>query len=281
MNALVIGASGMVGKQLFLELKSRGYEVYGTHYIRPVYDTLYMDVRSPRGINNVFGVSKPNVVFVPAYNTAVDWCERNELKSRKVNVDGMVNVLKACNAFDAFPVFFSSGYVFDGELSLGSTYVESDTVNPLCVYGKQKLDVEKVIGKGLVIRTIGVFDKDGINYVNQVIRSALNASPIYTPVDQYMNPISAKSLAQRAINLYEDGMDGIIHVAGRTCLSKFEWAVEIAKAFELPAKYIVPCPTEDLNQPAKRPVNACLGSEYFENENILTLEEELRNMRGD
>lgn len=279
-NALVIGASGMVGGELYRELERKDYNVFGTHYIRQTSYTSFMDMRSPRGINATFGVALPDVVFICAYGTAVDWCERNPTKSRKVNVDGIINILKACDSFDAMPVFFSSGYVFDGDLPVSRVYDESDKPDPISIYGKQKLEVEMTINRGIIVRSIGVFGANGINFVNQVRRAAELDAPIYVPNDQYMNPISAKSLAQRTLAVYENGNEGIFHIAGRNCVSKVEWAFLIAKLFGVKSSLVVSVPTKDLNQAAPRPFNACLGSEWFDNENLHSLEEELYSLRS-
>ena len=78
-------------------------------------------------------------------------CEKNPALAHKLNVE-VTSVLAELAADIPF-VFFSTDLVFDGR---AGNYDESAAVNPLSVYGKTKVDAERVVlanPKHTVVRT--------------------------------------------------------------------------------------------------------------------------------
>lgn len=282
-RALVVGASGLVGKELMRVLDGKGYDTWGTYHGRVdkyTENMLMLDVRHPATVEKIFQITHPDVVFISAYETGVDFCEQHQEASDKTNIDGIGNVVDACMRHDAFPVFFSSSYVFDGKKQGG--YVESNLPNPICHYGRQKLETEKMVDNadGLIIRTISVFGKSDLNYVSQVVDNCKKGKKMLCPIDQWVNPISAASLARRSVDLFEGNQNGIFHVAGKDCVTKYEWALTCATQYRLDFNCIVPATTRELRQAAKRPANGCLNSEFFDNENTHSLAQELASLKN-
>ena len=84
----------------------------------------------------------PTVVFLAGAFTHVDGCEQEPQRARQVNVEGARASAAAAKAAGALLVFYSSEYVFDGK---HGPFRETDTPQPLSVYGRTKLEAERAI----------------------------------------------------------------------------------------------------------------------------------------
>lgn len=260
---VVIGANGLVGHALMRHL-----DAVGT--FRNCKDNLiegkkyeYLDIADKVKVNEFFETHKPKRVFFAAANPWVDGCENPD--TDKVNVSGTINIISNCDVYNAQLVFFSSSYVFDGESQ--TPYRHKDETFPVNRYGRQKEMIEQILinresVQWLIIRTVGVFGHEGSpkNFVAQVERAVRGKKKIYVPSDQTMNPIWSMDLARLAVRLSDRYTREIFHVAGDKCLSKYDFAINIA--YKLGAKkphdMVVGMKSQDMKQMANRPKNGCL-----------------------
>ncbi len=74
--------------------------------------------------------------------------------------------------------------------------------------------------------------------------------------DQMGNPTLASDLARLLLEMMERGAEGTWHVAGRDRVSRFDFAVALARAFGLDKNLIRPVRTIDLGQAADRPLES-------------------------
>ena len=74
----------------------------------------------------------------------MDLCERNKELAKKINCDGIKNIIDVIKNLKTKIVYISTSAVFDGSKKI---YVETDKTNPISYYGKSKLDGEKIIQK--------------------------------------------------------------------------------------------------------------------------------------
>lgn len=263
MKTVVFGANGLVGSALMRHLdavgtfhNSRDNFVEGRKYE-------WLDVTLGDKVEEFFALHKPNRIFIACANPFVDGCENPE--TDKVNTIGISRLISLARLYDSQVIFFSSSYVFDGESQ--TPYRTKDETFPVNRYGRQKEQIEKMMSEKeglqyLIIRTVGVFGKEGTpkNFVDQVKRAVRENKRICVPSDQTMNPIWSNDLAKRAIHLADRYGGAIFHVAGNKCVSKYEWAVSIAYKLgrKKPHELIVGVKTEDMQQLANRPKNGCL-----------------------
>lgn len=257
MKSLIIGARGLVGSAL----KKQIPDALEGNPVEPKRNTnqVFTDVTKYESLFKVFSKHRPDIVYLPAAIAHVDRCEDSE-GSDVVNVRGATTVLRLCESFGVKLVYFSSSYVFDGKKK--DPYLEMDETCPINSYGLQKQTVENTIRASeadyLIVRTVGVYGTERLkkNFAKQVIAGIFSGKKVYAPIDQFMNPILSDDLARITIKLAER-QRGLFHVAGDTCLSKWEFAKEIAKYFGL-EELVIPVRTDEMNQKAKRPVNGCL-----------------------
>ena len=115
-----------------------------------------------RALVDVWGPSADSgaeLVLHTAAWTDVDGAESDPNGAERANV-GLTREVVA----DGLPVvYFSTDYVFDGRK--GEPYVESDAPSPLSVYARTKLDGEREVKDGWIVRTSWLFAPWGKNFV--------------------------------------------------------------------------------------------------------------------
>lgn len=258
---LVIGASGMIGEHLVRALNATGQEALATYYKTSLPSAVPLDITNRRDVDSLFASEKPRVAFLPAALTNVDYCETHADETYQTNVLGAQNVIEAANSTDTRLIYFSTDYIFDGRTG---PYFEEEPANPVSEYGRQKLAAEHYISlfakNYLIIRTTIVFgwERQGKNFVARLVKSLRENIPVKVPVDQVGSPTYANNLAQIAVELSESGLKGTVNVTGPDCIDRYGFARATARAFQLDEGLIVPVKTEELGQPAKRPLNAGL-----------------------
>jgi len=260
-QSLVIGASGLVGEHLVTVLRSAGQAPVSTYHSDLIPSASALDITQQANVLGLLESAKPGFVYLPAALTNVDYCENHPEETYEINVRGVQNVVKAVNAIGSKLIYFSSDYIFDG---VSGPYDETDSANPICEYGRQKLAAEHYISlfakQYLVIRTTVVYgwERKGKNFVYNLIRSLKSGNSIRVPVDQIGSPTYAKNLAQIAVELAAVPLNDVINITGPDRISRFELARLVAKTFKLDEKLITPVETNQLGQPAKRPLEAGL-----------------------
>lgn len=103
-----------------------------------------MDITNYESVFSVFKSFKPDYVIHAAAIAVTDFCDKNPDIAYRINVDGAVNVAKACKAFGAKLVFISTEQVFNGNTESGP-FTETDTPVPNTIYGKNKLEAEHLL----------------------------------------------------------------------------------------------------------------------------------------
>lgn len=255
MKSLIIGSNGLVGTALSKLLPDalQGVNVEARYPYQ-----VYIDITKYETLLKVFSNFRPQIVYLAGAIADVNKTE--DYGTAIVNVRGSTNVLRLCESFESKLVFYSSSYVFDGKKE--SPYTTEDEPLPLQQYGKQKLTMENLISSSeleyLIIRTVGVFgvERKKKNFAKQVISSVFAGKDVFAPTDQFMNPISSEDLAEISIQLVKK-TTGLFHVAGDTCISKYEFARRIAGYFGYENK-VIPATSEEMKQRAPRPKMGCL-----------------------
>lgn len=257
-RTLVVGGSGLVGGAL---LRALGADGVGTYRTRPREGLHHLDAADALAVRRVLDEVGPAVVFFPAAEPNVDWCEQHPDDSYRQNVLPAKVALEATRATGARFAFFSSDYVFDGR---DGPYAEGDAVAPLQVYGRHKLEVEELVlqAGGTVIRTTTVFGNEpppAKNFVLRVIARMRAGERLRVPADQISTPTWADELAGAAIAVAARG--GIWHVAGPQMLARDQFARMVAEVFGLDVSLIDAVPTSALAQVAPRPLRSGLRTE--------------------
>jgi dTDP-4-dehydrorhamnose reductase len=294
---LVIGDTGLVGSKVASMAASAGYEAHGTHNARGsiIPRSVRLNIVDRDATMNLFEQVRPTAVVNTAALHNVDYCETHREEAEKVNVEGTRNLADAAAKYGSRLLHLSTDYVFDG---FAGHYTEEDQPHPLHYYAETKLESEKVasqapsyaIARPSVIygwnplEASGVASSSGktINFAMFVLDKLKKNEPVKAVRDQYSSPTFADNLAQAILKLARFQGNGVFHTAGRTCMSRYEFAVKLAQLFDYPKDLIQPVYTSDFKQAAQRPKNSCLKvdkAEHLLGMRFMTAEEGIREMR--
>jgi dTDP-4-dehydrorhamnose reductase len=263
LKALVVGASGHVGRYLVREFAA-AMETVGTYCHHREAGLLHLDIADPTQCGKLLRAEGPTHVVLAGAATHVDWCEDNAAACYAVNVEGVRNVTKVARELGSHVVLMSTDQVFgDSE----RPHREDDPVAPVNVYAKSKAFGEAVVRHSLphahhIIRTAWVYgnDRQGKNFVMALCRRIAAGECVPVPEDQWGNPTYAHDVARATLALVRGGESGTCHVTGPACMSRFDFAGEVCRAFQLPERTIRPVKTERLGQRAPRPRRCCLDA---------------------
>jgi dTDP-4-dehydrorhamnose reductase len=257
-----VGASGLVGGAL---LRSLGASSVGTYRSRPRPGLRPLDAADPKMVAELIDAVSPELIFFPAANPNVDWCEREPEQARRENLDPLRTVLAVARGVPL--VAYSSDYVFDGS---AGPYAEPDDVSPISVYGRIKVELERLVlaAAGTVIRTTGVFGWEPAparNFVLRLASSLERGERARIPNDQIANPTYADDLAAASIEIARAAGRGVWHVAGAELVARDQFARVVAETWGLGRDLIDGVPTSALGQLAPRPLRGGLScARYLE-----------------
>ena len=245
---LVVGANGMLGRDLVSLLGERGRGV----------DLPEIDITDMLSVQRVLTALKPAIVINCAAYTDVDGCESMIDTAMQVNAEGVAFLAMISRELGATLVQVSTDYVFDG--SKGSPYQEDDLPHPLNVYGESKLAGElnvDVNPDNLVVRTQWLYGLHGKNFVETMLRLGKEKDRLSVVDDQEGAPTWTVDLAQGIIALIDAGCRGTYHVAnsGSTTWNSFARAIFEESGM---AVQVDPMTTDQLQRPARRPLHSTL-----------------------
>src|SRR4030065_2493611 len=113
----------------------------------------------------------PQVIINATAYTAVDRAQDEPALAQTINAIAPGLLAQEACQMNAVFIHYSTDYVFDGKK--GAPYIETDTPNPLGVYGRSKLDGEgevlQVSGAQLVLRTSWVYSLRRDSFVTKVL----------------------------------------------------------------------------------------------------------------
>lgn len=242
---LITGAGGQLGRALQQEFADADVVAL---------TRLEWDVANPPSNSLLQGAF--DLVFHAAAWTDVDAAEADPQGAAAVNIAGTANVA----SLGAPLVTFSTDYVFDGRKR--EPYTESDSTNPLSVYGRTKLHGEAAAGPDAwIIRTSWLFGPTGHNFVRTMLGLDAERDEVAVVDDQRGCPTYAGHLAQAVRELVDtDRPRGVWHLTaqGDCTWADFAEAVFFEAGLDCSVRRVS---TEELGRPAPRPTYAVLRSE--------------------
>jgi len=272
MKVFISGASGLVGSNCLKYFSEQGWETIGSYYSFETDDTVFYDTLNPDHPFN-FNVKEfaPDVIVHCGALTHVDYCETHVEESFEKTVQSTINLAKLANECHARLVYISTDYVFDGK---NGPYREDDPVNPLSVYARHKLEAEQIvlreIPNPLVLRVTNVYGNElrGKNFVARIIEQCRNHQKLVLklPFDQYASPANAWDIARAMYVLLRDNKSGVYHIAGTDFVNRVELAERVLHYFPDAQYEMIPISTEEMKQPAARPLMGGFIADKFKKE---------------
>jgi dTDP-4-dehydrorhamnose reductase len=266
-KVLVTGASGLVGSYLTPLVKNSFRNVHVTLHeqIPNIGNSISIDLSNTNDVVAMLGGTKPDIIVNLAAHTDVDKCESDNKMAFSLNKD-LVSAISNYVAKNkrVYLVHVSTDYVFDGN---DGSYSEISKTNPVNWYGRTKLYGEEEIIRSLdpsswcIARTstpFGIHQKK-LSFPLFIINKLRRGESVNVLVDQYTSPTYAMNLAQILLEIIEKRVSGIFHVAGKSRLSRYEQALQLAKYFGLNEALINESSIEQMDWKAKRPKDSSLN----------------------
>ena len=289
---LLVGCNGLLGQKL-AAAASQSYHVYGIglreqspvrkflrQYIR-------LDITDRGDIMEVMRSIHPEWTINVAAITDVDACQRDPERAFAVNVEGARHVALGCERCGSKFLQLSTDYVFDGT---SGPYDEDHVPNPVNVYGRTKVASEQLLKRleleYTIIRTVLVYGSVSgarADFV-QWVRAALDrGESVRGAADLYGNPTLVDDLAQGIMVTVRKGARGVYHMAGGDWLSRYDFAMNIARTFDLNGDLIQPVSFHELGLNAPRPLQAGLRTKKVRQEfelSFASAQEGLKRVRA-
>ena len=272
---LVLGATGQIGSALKRDLIGwKKVEFLNRNEL---------DFKKIEEIEDKIKKFQPDFIINAVAYTNVDAAEDFREDAFQVNSFAVDKLSKLANAYGVVLVHFSTDYVFDGQKN--SPYLETDSPNPLSVYGESKLEGEKFVEKNcskfFIIRTSGVISKNEDNFISKIKKFSEKQKKLSVINDQitsinfsaYISRSTSTMLKKIEDNIENESRWGTYHMSGDKPGSWFDFANYAQKLSKLNdpnsifSKSIIESISSiEFNQKAKRPNYSFLSSDKLKKE---------------
>ena len=254
-NILVTGSTGQLGSDVVKELLKRGYSTLSPN--RSEFNLCSEDSI----INYILNSNCEAIVHCAAY-TQVDKAEDEKDLCIKINATATKHIVKCAKILDIPMIYISTDYVFDG--TKDGEYTENDETNPINIYGESKLAGEKyvqeILDKYYIVRTSWVFNINGKNFIETMLRLSKTNNQLSIVNDQIGSPTYTRDLSRLLVDMLETNKYGLYHATNEGYCSWYEFANTIFKLANINID-IKAINSNEYASRAKRPLNSKLSKD--------------------
>ena len=254
-NILVTGSTGQLGSDVVKELLKRGYSTLSPNRSE-------LNLCSEDNIRNYILNSNCEAIVHCAAYTQVDKAEDEKDLCIKINATATKHIVKCAKILDIPMIYISTDYVFDG--SKDGEYTENDETNPINIYGESKLAGEKyvqeILDKYYIVRTSWVFNINGKNFIETMLRLSKANNQLSIVNDQIGSPTYTKDLSRLLVDMLETSKYGLYHATNEGYCSWYEFANTIFKLANINID-IKAINSNEYASRAKRPMNSKLSKD--------------------
>ena len=254
-NILVTGSTGQLGSDVVKELLKRGYSTLSPNRSE-------FNLCSEDSIRNYILNSNCEAIVHCAAYTQVDKAEDEKDLCIKINATATKHIVKCAKILDIPMIYISTDYVFDG--TKDGEYTENDETNPINIYGESKLAGEKyvqeILDKYYIVRTSWVFNINGKNFIETMLRLSKANNQLSIVNDQIGSPTYTKDLSRLLVDMLETSKYGLYHATNEGYCSWYEFADTIFKLANINID-IKAINSNEYASRAKRPLNSKLSKD--------------------
>lgn len=254
-NILVTGSTGQLGSDVVKELLKRGYSTLSPNRSE-------FNLCSEDSIRNYILNSNCEAIVHCAAYTQVDKAEDEKDLCIKINATATKHIAKCAKILDIPMIYISTDYVFDG--TKDGKYTENDETNPINIYGESKLAGEKyvqeILDKYYIVRTSWVFNINGKNFIETMLRLSKANNQLSIVNDQIGSPTYTKDLSRLLVDMLETSKYGLYHATNEGYCSWYEFANTIFKLANINID-IRAINSNEYASRAKRPLNSKLSKD--------------------
>lgn len=263
-NILVTGANGQLGTEIKqISEQHTQYQFFFTN-------TATLNITNFKQVHSYCSKNNINIILNCAAYTNVEQAEENIENCFAVNHLGTENLSKISKELHIQLIHISTDYVFNG--SNTAPYLETDSTNPLNVYGASKLKGEESMltinpKNSIIIRTSWVYSSYGNNFVKSMLKLSETRTELRIVADQFGTPTYAADLAKTMLKILpkiqNSGVE-IYHYSNQGTCSWCEFAKEMFHQTKKEVK-VLPISTDQYPTKAKRPLFSILDKSKIKN----------------
>lgn len=227
---LVTGANGQLGRCI----KDAATDFPDLEFVFASKEEL--DIQNADSIKNFFNKNSFSHCINTAAYTNVEKAETETERAFAINAEAAKNLATACKENDVALLHISTDYVFDGKKK--SPYLETDSTNPINIYGASKLKgenyIQEICDKFFIFRTSWLYSQYGHNFLKTILRHAREGKPLTITTEQIGTPTNANDLAKALLQtISQDSIDyGVYHYSNQGETTWFGFAEEILQQTE-------------------------------------------------
>lgn len=264
---LIIGGTSLLGNQLILDLQ-KDFDLTATYHKNKIneklsVETVSLNIRDNVSIKKIITSSYYDFVLHCVSQGDVDYCEKNKKEAWKINVLATKHIADVCYRQKTRLVYFSTNAIYDG---VAGNYSEDSRTKPINYYGKTKLLGENMVKKSgvsyIILRLNTMF---GWNTLGQrenpavwIIKNLKNSKKIKVVDDVYNNHLWVGFVSKIIRKVLKNWPNNeVFNIAGSECISRYEFALKVAKIFNLNPKFISQAKSTNFLFLAPRPKDTC------------------------
>ncbi len=261
---LVLGAGGMLGTAICAEL-AKSNAVIGFSRSSKIANGLLrqVDILNFKKLSAAIDEIKPDSIINAASCVFVNQCEEDREGTYQLHVALSEYLAQKSSDIGAHLTYISTDSVFAGDEN--KLHKEVDKKGPRNYYAKTKLDGEDAtrgFNRSLVLRTniFGWRTDRNLSFGEWVLSGLQKGERRTMFTDVRYTPISTMHLARVVGLAIESDLTGTFHAGGRTWLSKYEFAKNVARLTKLSDRWLTPTTLDEMPIGADRPKNTGLDS---------------------
>lgn len=244
MKILVTGASSIIAEAILEVLETNtDFELVGISsksiINQEIEKTKYHQINTLdfKSLRKVILEEKPDVIINTVGLHQIEDCNLDKKLAWTLNVDYVEQLVSVSKILNTWLISFSTEYVFDGKTG---NYNEKVTPNPANYLGKSKLAAENLILASKIRSTIiripfiyGISVNGKSDFVQKIVNKLSKDEIVRVPKNFFTNPILSDDIGWGLLKILDRKYYSIIHFGGHTYLDLFQFAIKIAKIFNL------------------------------------------------
>ena len=247
-NILITGANGQLGSEI--RVASAQFPQFRFFFT----DVTELDICNREAVHAYMAENHMDGIVNCAAYTAVDKAEDDAETCYRINRDAVKNLAEAAREYKLDIIHVSTDYVFDGKNYL--PYTEVMPVNPSSVYGKSKLEGERILmeicPEAVIVRTSWLYSSFGNNFVKTMLRLGQERDMLNVIFDQVGTPTYAADLAVALLSILAAGKPaaGIYHYSNEGVCSWYDFTRSIHRLAGISCDLV---PIESKEYPVRTP----------------------------
>jgi len=259
-KVLVLGGSSKVGLNLIHAMKNE--DILYTYNNTEIPGGLKFDALS-MSVDHICNLNEIKTAVILLGDANPDSCFEDPLASEKINVDSIKKIIDCLANYQIKVIFSSSEHVYGGE----SSNNKESNVDPILLYGKQKIIIENYIEKYITNYTILRLGKsygskvgDGTLFTSwyHAIKTGLN--DMICTDDQYFSPIHYNDVSRVIKYVVHSKTQGIYNLGGPLNASRLDFLQIFLDEYGNNDLNITTCSIDSFKLEEKRPKDVSMDS---------------------